>query len=387
MAPRVVIAGIGIATPVQSIAQTDAVALAQTLCTPADQQPRLQTRLLPILYGRSGVRRRGSVLLEPAEGASLTQSFFPPSDGDHDRGPTTEQRMARYAQEAAPLAQEASRRALGDAGCDTRAITQLVTVSCTGFLAPGIDIALIKRLDLPDTVGRTHIGFMGCHGALNGLRVASALVAADPTARVLLCAVELCSLHFHYGWDPEQMVANALFADGAGAMVIAAEHQRVRHSAVTLMVTASSDGRDVPDAWRVAASGSCLVPDSQDAMTWRIGDHGFEMTLSPRVPSLIGSSLRPWLVGWLERRGLALSEVRSWAIHPGGPRILEAAAQALGLTAAATAVSAQVLAECGNMSSSTMIFLLERLRRSGAPRPCVALGFGPGLVVEAALFL
>jgi len=369
MKPVVVIAGIGTATPVQSIAQTDAVVLAQALCTPADQQPRLQTRLLPILYGRSGVRRRGSVLLEPAGGASLTQSFFPPSDGAHDRGPTTEQRMARYAQEAAPLAQEASRLALGDAGCDVRAITQLVTVSCTGFLAPGIDVALIKRLDLPDTVGRTHIGFMGCHGALNGLRVASALVAADPTARALLCAVELCSLHFHYGWDPEKMVANALFADGAGAMVI------------------TSDSRDVPDAWRVAASGSCLVPDSQDAMTWRIGDHGFEMTLSPRVPSLIGSSLRPWLVGWLERHGLALSEVRSWAIHPGGPRILEAAAQALGLTAAETAVSAQVLAECGNMSSSTMVFLLERLRRSGAPRPCAALGFGPGLVVEAALFL
>jgi predicted naringenin-chalcone synthase len=361
----VVIAGIGTAMPVRSIAQADAVTFAQTLCTPADQQ----ARLLPILYGRSGVRRRGSVLLEPAEGASLTQSFFPPCGGTHDRGPTTEQRMARYAQEAAPLAQAASCLAIGDARLNARAITQLVTVSCTGFLAPGIDIALIKRLELPDTVGRTHIGFMGCHGALNGIRVASALVAADPTAQVLLCAVELCSLHFHYGWDPEKIVANALFADGAGAMVIA------------------SDRRDIPDAWRVAANGSCLVPDSEDAMTWRIGDHGFEMTLSPRVPSLIGSSLRPWLVGWLEGHGFTLRDVRSWAIHPGGPRIIEAAAQALGLTPEATGCSAQVLAECGNMSSATTIFLLERLRRSGAPRPCVALGFGPGLVVEAALFL
>jgi len=186
---------------------------------------------------------------------------------------------------------------------------------------------------------------------------------------VLLCAVELCSLHFHYGWDPEKVVANALFADGAGAMVIA------------------SDGRDSSDAWQVTANGSCLVPDSEDAMTWRIGDHGFEMTLSPRVPSLVGTCLRPWLVQWLAEHGLTLRDVRSWAIHPGGPRILEAIAQALGLTPDATRFSAQVLAECGNMSSATMLFLLERLRRSGAPRPCVALGFGPGLVVEAALFL
>jgi predicted naringenin-chalcone synthase len=277
--------------------------------------------------------------------------------------------MARYVREAAPLAQEAARRALRDADTAPGAVAQLITVSCTGFAAPGIDIALIKRLGLAGAIGRTHIGFMGCHGALNGIRVACALAAADPTVRVLLCAVELCSLHFHYGLEPEQVVANALFADGAGAMVI----------------TATSP--DAPNAWRVAASGSCLVPDSEDAMTWRIGDHGFEMTLSPRVPALIGSYLRPWLVRWLGEHGLTLEAVRSWAVHPGGPRVLGAVAHSLGLPAEATALSTQVLSECGNMSSATTIFLLERLRRHGAPRPCVALGFGPGLTVEAALFL
>src|SRR5262249_5687505 len=135
----------------------------------------------------------------------------------------------------------------------------------------------------------------------------------------------------------------------------------------------------------VAATGSCLFPDSETAMTWSIGDHGFEMTLSPRVPDLLGTHLRPWLEAWLAQHDLGLHGVGSWAIHPGGPRILLAIGQALGLPRSATLVSRQVLAECGNMSSATLLFILDSLQRAGAPRPCVALGFGPGLVVEALL--
>jgi predicted naringenin-chalcone synthase len=215
-------------------------------------------------------------------------------------------------------------------------------------------------------VQRVHVGFMGCHGALNGLRVAQALTGADPTARVLLCAVELCSLHFHYGWDPKKVVANALFADGAAAVVGAAAGPA--------------------DAWRVAATGSCLIPDSEYAMTWNIGDHGFEMTLSTRVPSLISAHLRPWLEAWLAQCGIALEHVASWAIHPGGPRILSAVERPLGLTEEATVVSREILAAYGNMSSPTVLFILGRLQTRHAPRPCVALGFGPGLIAEAVLF-
>jgi predicted naringenin-chalcone synthase len=121
-------------------------------------------------------------------------------------------------------------------------------------------------------------------------------------------------------------------------------------------------------------------------MTWGIGDHGFEMTLATRVPGLIARHLRPWLESWLRDQGLELGRVASWAIHPGGPRILSAAVAALGLAPDVTAVSREVLSECGNMSSPTVLFILERLRIRQAPRPCVALGFGPGLVAEAALF-
>src|SRR5262249_35076455 len=140
-----------------------------------------------------------------------------------------------------------------------------------------------------------------------------------------------------------------------------------------------------PDAWSVVASGACLFPDSERAMTWSIGDHGFEMTLATHVPELIAGQLRPWVEAWLGQHGLLLGDVASWAVHPGGPRILTAVEEALGLDREATAVSREVLSTCGNMSSPTVLFVIDWLRARSAPRPCVALGFGPGLAAEATL--
>jgi predicted naringenin-chalcone synthase len=277
--------------------------------------------------------------------------------------------MRRYAAEAVPLACQVANDALHRSRILPAEITHIVTVSCTGFFAPGIDIALVKQLALPPSVGRVHVGFMGCHGVLNALRVADAFVACDPSARVLLAAVELCSLHYQYGTDPQKLVANALFADGAAALV------------------AYRAGREDFDHGRVVAYGSCVMPDSEDGMTWRIGNHGFEMTLSPRVPELIAMYLRPWLTAWLAKSGLQMEQIGSWAVHPGGPRVLTSVAEALGLPAAAMDASAGVLAECGNMSSPTILFVLERLQQAGADRPCVALAFGPGLTAEAALIV
>jgi alpha-pyrone synthase len=162
------------------------------------------------------------------------------------------------------------------------------------------------------------------------------------------------------------VVANALFADGSGALVGAATTP--------------------PGAWRLTASGSCLIPEAADAMTWTIGDHGFGMTLSKRIPEVIATRLRPWLDGWLATRGLSVADVKSWAIHPGGPKVLDAAASALGLSAEVVWASREVLAEYGNMSSATVLFILKRLIERGSPGPCVAVGFGPGLNIEVALF-
>jgi predicted naringenin-chalcone synthase len=360
MSQAACILGIGTAQPPHFVNQSDAARMsAGFICESAGQQ-----RLLPALFRRSAVARRSSVILEGSSGNGLRQSFYPDFAGCGDRGPTTRLRQERYSREAAPLAREACRAALHRAGCPPESITHLVTVSCTGFEAPGVDIALIRELKLSPTTLRTHIGFMGCHGALNGLRTAAAIANSDEKARVLLGAVELCSLHFRYGWNPDTIVANSLFGDGAAAAVVA-----------------SSAG-----SWRIHGGGANIFDDSADAMSWRIGDHGYEMTLSARVPALLEQHLRPWCVRMLHENGLALSDVRSWAIHPGGPRIVGAVAEALGLSAAATAASNGVLADCGNMSSPTVMFIMQRLMSENAKLPCVAIGFGPGLAAEALIF-
>lgn len=354
------ILGLATALPPASVAQSDALEMAIpfTRATPEEE------RTLRVLYRRSGVKRRSSVLLESGGEAP---SFFPPPVSAGDRGPSTSMRMARYEREVGPLALAAAAAALADAGLAPCDVGQLVTVSCTGFFAPNFDVEVIKGLGLPASTGRTHVGFMGCQGALNGLRVADALARRDDGRAVLLVAAELCSLHYQYGFDPDQTVANALFADGAAAAVVGF--------------------REEGSGWRIAANGAWLLPECEDAMTWRIGDHGFLMTLSARVPDLIATHLRPALTAWLDQHSLTLEDIRTWAIHPGGPRILSAASEALGLPAEATNVSREVLAECGNMSSPTILFILHRLRRAAAPLPGVALAFGPGLSAEAALFL
>ncbi|MDB5341090.1 MAG: Alpha-pyrone synthesis polyketide synthase-like Pks18 [Planctomycetaceae bacterium] len=361
-----VIAGIGTALPELSMSQEDAGAAAALV----SDFTVLEQRKLKQLYRSSGVNTRRSVLFEPAtDGRSATQSFYQRQTSPTDGGPTTAQRMQRYEQAAPDLAVEAASLALQQADIPARRATHLVTVSCSGFSAPGVDLALIDQLGLSRGIARTHVGFMGCHGALNGLRVAHAFAAADPEAVVLLCAVELCSLHHNYGWHPDRLVANALFADGAAAAV-----------------GFSREGQ-AGTQWRLAANGSLVLPDTADLMSWRIGDHGFEMSLSAQVPHTIQSSLRPWMEAWLTTHNLTLADIKSWAVHPGGPRILSAVDEALGLGPAALAPSREMLAQCGNLSSPTVLFIVKELQRNGAPRPCVSLGFGPGLAVEAALFV
>lgn len=360
------IVGLGTALPPHAMRQSRAAEVARVLFGRTDEQ----AATIPKLYAHAQIDTRhlvigDDVMTDILNGTNYSQSVFVPNGAED--GPTTGERMRCYVEKATPLALEAAGRAVESAQIRVDTFTHLVTVSCTGFMAPGVDIALIQELRLKPTVLRTHVGFMGCHGAINGLRVAQALVDAQPGARVLMCAVELCSLHFHYRWDPKRNVAGALFADGAAAIV-------------GLPASAAP-----ADSWKVITTGSRIFPDSEYAMTWKIGDHGFEMSLSSRVPAMIHESLRPWLEAWLSEHGLTIADIASWAVHPGGPKILSAVEECLNLKAEALAASRTVLAECGNMSSPTVLFILERLRRECAPRPCLVLGFGPGLVAEAAL--
>jgi predicted naringenin-chalcone synthase len=360
------IRGMGTANPPDRVTPEDGLGVARVIGGPTARE----SGFLPAVYTGSGNKSRfmvhgRGVVRDIIDGTRFSGSQFLPNGDPDYPGPRTGYRNRRYATESVKLAVEAATPAVAAAGFAPESITHLVTVSCTGFAAPGIDLALIRGLGLRPTVERTHVGFMGCHGALNGLRVANAY-ASDRPARVLLCAVELCSLHYHYGDDPEKVVANALFADGAAAV--------------------AGDGAAGP-GWRVAATGSCLIPDSADAMTWNIGDNGFEMTLGKQVPRKIAENLRGWLIPWLAANRLTVGEIGSWAVHPGGPRIVESVEESLGLPKAATAASREVFAEYGNMSSPTVLFILKRLMEGDAPRPCVMLGFGPGLVAEAVLVL
>ena len=355
--------GMGTAVPTQRLSQAEAVQVARRINAESPEQERLMSRI----YQRTKVLTRGSVLLENdgLNGTSTTKdrlSFY------GEESPGTAERMQAFEDHAGELALEAAAKALSDSDISATAITHLVTVSCTGFQSPGVDLFLIEKLDLSPSVQRTHIGFMGCHAALNGLRVAHAFAEMDPKAVVLVCAVELCSLHMAYGWHPEKVVANALFADGAAAVV------------------ASSDPSLSDQSLVLRRSGSTVIPDSADLMQWEIGDHGFAMGLSPLVPETVGAALLPWLRDWLKDQSIDLEAVTSWAVHPGGPRILSTCAEVLSLDPGLLHESRGILQDHGNMSSATILFILDRLRRRSTPGPCLALAFGPGLSAEVALF-
>lgn len=361
MTPKLL--GIGTALPETVITQDEAAVFGELfLCDEFAET----IRLLPKFYGMSGVDQRYSVLFERVDGKPV-QTLFTKSQSPGDKGPGMAQRMTLYAEHAPKLAIQSSRQALDESGVKSANVTHLVTVSCTGFAMPGIDLALIKALDLPNTVQRTHVGFMGCHGAVNGMRVAAALAAADPKAVILLCAVELCSLHTHYGNDREQIVANALFADGSAAAVIGA-----------------SDDPDTGLA-SLAGFGSCLLPSTENDMTWKLGDNAFEISLSAKVPGRIKAELKPWLHHWLDENGLKQDDIGSWAVHPGGARILKAVGTALKLQEDELAVSTKTLQTIGNLSSPTVLFITKELLAKNPGQPLVMLAFGPGLVAETAL--
>jgi predicted naringenin-chalcone synthase len=359
------ILGLSTAVPPHRMSQDESALLARRVICQTDQQ----ARVLTALYQKAGVSNRYTAL--PHE---IALNWAPEAGDDSTKlatgvsvGPTTGERMQYFAEHASSLAVRAAQAAIAEAGVEPVQISHLITVSCTGFSAPGVDIDLIHELDLRPTTQRIQVGFMGCHGAINGLRCARALTGADPAAVVLLCAVELCSLHYRFDWDPPRIVANALFGDGAAAIVGAGDTVKNTNN------------------WSVVATASCVLPNSKDAMSWQIGDHGFEMMLAARVPDLIRKHLRNWLAAWLDEQGHSIESVGSWAIHPGGPRILHVCAEALGLSSEHIAVSEEVLAEFGNMSSPTVLFIVNRLRERQAPRPCVSLAFGPGLTAEAVL--
>ena len=351
---------IGTATPRFDLEQDRAAVIAAELMRLNEKRGRS----LATLYAQTGVRTRQTAIAEHGQ-----STFF---EAVREDGPGTAERMLRYRQVAPGLAEEACREALERAGVHALVVTHLVMVSCTGFHAPGVDVELIRSLGMSAGVQRTMVGYMGCHGAINGLRVAAAMARAEPGAVVLLCCVELCSVHFQYRPVDGAVTANALFGDGAAACVISDDPERASLGALQ-------------------AFGAHLFPDSMGEMGWRVGDHGFVMSLSAKVPGLLRDHVAGWVDGWLQGLGMRRDEVGSWAVHPGGPRIVEGVRQALGLSPEAVADALAVLESHGNMSSPTILFIIRRMLERGGGAgvsgglPMVALAFGPGLAGEAVL--
>ena len=304
---------------------------------------------------RSGIRHRWSVLPESAGGGSPVgpQGFY--ADG---LMPPTSARMALYAEHAPALALAAIAK-LGTLG----RITHIVVASCTGFTAPGLDQVIAGRLGLDPSVERVLIGFMGCYAAVTALKTARHIVRSEPDARVLVVTVELSTLHLQPATDLEPLLAMLQFGDGAAAAIVEA--------------TGGGLGLDAPFA--------ATLPDSAGLIEWHIGDTGFAMHLSGEVPGRIAAALADPVARAALTGGVEAGAIDGWAVHAGGRSILDAVETALGLGKAALADSRSVLNDNGNMSSSTLMFVLARLFVQ-KPERGVALAFGPGLAAEGLRF-
>jgi predicted naringenin-chalcone synthase len=275
--------------------------------------------------------------------------------------PTTARRMQAFEENAPNLAVQAV-EAL-DLGADLKEITHVIVTSCTGLAAPGIDLLLVQRLGLRPSVERTVVGFMGCYAAMNALKLSRHIVRSEPTSKVLVVSIELCSLHLQETHDLEQVLSFLVFGDGCAAALV------------------SADARGLSlDAFR-----ALLIPEAADQITWTIRDQGFDMFLSGKVPNSVGRALRSGRADVLG--GADRQEIDLWAVHPGGRSVLDAVQTALELDDQALVASREVLRRNGNMSSATILFVLKSLMETGAPgmRGC-GMAFGPGLTAETLLF-
>lgn len=285
---------------------------------------------------------------------------------------TTGARMRRYLTEAVPLGATAVSAALKDAGLSAGEVGLLAVASCTGYATPGIDIRLAEELGMAPDAQRVFIGHMGCYAALPALGVIGDYVVARERPAVLLC-VELTSVHLQpSNGDPQQAVVHALFGDAASAVVVEPTEDRVAE----------------PTPLRLLDIAAVTDTTTSDHMTWDITDHGFRMGLSPRVPEVLARYVGGLVGDMLAKHGLDVADVAHWVVHPGGPRILSTVADSLALPPAAMAPSEKVLADYGNCSSTTVLLVLDEIRRSGAVAPgdhVVGIAFGPGLTLYACL--
>lgn len=329
-----------------------------------------QATRLESIYEHSAISYRHSVLDDFGKDRA-SRTFFSKSR-DMEPFPGTAERMRVYEREASKLG------ALAVNNCfkkhpeiDRSQITHLITVSCTGMHAPGLDIELVEKLGLHTDVERICINFMGCYGAFNALRTANYICTAQKDAWVLVVGVELCTLHFQKKSTLDNWLANALFADGAAAVLLHAGNGK----------------QEEFPSLRLKKFHTEILSGTKDEMAWHIGNFGFEMKLSAKVPGNILSSAGKVTEKLLSKAGIRADEIHKYAIHPGGRTILEACEKVLGIKKEMNRYSYEVLRDYGNMSSVTVLFVLEKLmselNETDSGKKVLSMAFGPGLTVES----
>lgn len=320
------------------------------------------------IYEGSAISKRHTVIDD--YGKDPSEYNFYPKNRLLKPEPSTAKRNEIYIREANRLSIETVTKLLEKMkGFDKNKITHIITVSCTGFSAPGVDFKITKEFKLSSSVHRFNIGFMGCFAAFPALKLARYICQSEPDARVLIVNVELCSLHFQQKQELDIIVANSLFADG-----------------ITAALVSSNIDDSAGDKIILHDFMSQSIPDSEEMMAWSIGDTGYNMKLSVHVPQIIAKNINSVMSEFKNKTGIKPEEIELWAIHPGGRAILDKLWKTLGLSKEDLAVAYGVLNDYGNMSSATIMFVLERIMENEKKGKMFAAAFGPGLTVETGYF-
>jgi predicted naringenin-chalcone synthase len=348
------IISIGTAVPAYCHKQSDILDFMQLVYAGTE----IEKRKMRFLYNQSGISQRYSVI--PDYSRPLPEwKFYPQTEG-LEPFPSLEKRMAVYNKFAPQLSVDAIRNCLGHK-YDSNSITHLITVSCTGMSAPGLDLQITELMDLKKDLFRTSVNFMGCYAAIHAMKIADAFCKADKSAKVLIVATELCTLHFQRENTADNIMSSLLFGDGSAAALITADDS-------------AEEGLVIDHFY------SEIIPKGKRDMAWELSSTGFLMTLSGYVPDLIEEDFR----SIVERAAGDVSDITHWCIHPGGKRIIEAIEKSVGLDKSAAEHSYAVLNEYGNLSSATILFVLKKMMEEKTDK-MFGVAFGPGLTVETFL--
>lgn len=327
-------------------------------------------RKLKILFHHSGISTRYSAVSDFDSSKPGFKLF-----GDDKTAPTIDKRIAVFKEHALLLAIEAIQDSLKklNATLPEFGITHLITVSCTGLYAPGLNAELIEQLNLPHDIFHTAVNFMGCNAAFHALKLGDMIAKTDEKAKVLIVCVELCTLHFQPKNNHDNLLSNTVFGDGAAAVLIVADTQTKQkyHNEIT-----------------INGFYSVLLHKGKDLMSWNITPLNFEMVLDAKVPEFICDEVNEIVVKAGQKLNFMPERIDNWAIHPGGKKILDTIKKQLQLSDADLRSSYQVLDRYGNMSSPTILFVLNEIMEADhKPNETIfSIGFGPGLSIETALF-